>query len=114
MTRLVCAFSREPGRPKTYVQQAIADHGEEVWRLLQEEGIVFVCGEASRMAPEVRQAFIDLFVARTGALDEAVLHLNGAAHRVDHTAELDEAAVPGPLDDAPVMGVDGGVDQIAP
>jgi hypothetical protein len=28
---------------------------------------VFVCGEASRMAPEVRQAFIDLFVARTGA-----------------------------------------------
>ena len=59
--------SREPGKPKTYVQQAIADHGEEVWPLLQQEAIVFVCGKASRMAPEVRQAFIDLFVARTGA-----------------------------------------------
>jgi cytochrome P450 / NADPH-cytochrome P450 reductase len=67
VTRLICAFSREPGRPKSYVQQAIADHGEEVWRLLQQEGIVFVCGEAARMAPGVRQAFIDLFVARTGA-----------------------------------------------
>jgi len=66
VTRLICAFSREPGKPKTYVQHAIADHGEEVWPLLQQEGIVFVCGEASRMAPEVRQAFIDLFVARTG------------------------------------------------
>ena len=37
VTRLICAFSREPGKPKTYVQQAIADHGEEVWRLLQRE-----------------------------------------------------------------------------
>jgi cytochrome P450/NADPH-cytochrome P450 reductase len=67
VTRLLCAFSREPGKPKTYVQQAIAEHGEEVWRLLHQEGIVFVCGEASRMAPEVRQAFTDLFVAHTGA-----------------------------------------------
>ena len=47
------------------------------------------------------------------ALDEAVLHLDGAAHRVDHAAELYEAAVAGSLDDAPVMGGDGGIDQIA-
>ena len=47
------------------------------------------------------------------AFDEAVLHLDRAAHRVDHAAELDEAAVAGALDDAPVMGGDGGVDQIA-
>jgi cytochrome P450 / NADPH-cytochrome P450 reductase len=25
VTRLICAFSREPGRPKTYVQQAVAE-----------------------------------------------------------------------------------------
>ena len=36
------------------------------------------------------------------ALDHAVLHLDRAAHRVDHAAELDEAAVAGALDDAPV------------
>ena len=47
------------------------------------------------------------------ALDEAVLHLDCAAHGVDHAAEFDEAAVAGALDDAAVMGGDGGVDQIA-
>jgi cytochrome P450/NADPH-cytochrome P450 reductase len=67
VTRLFCAFSREPGTQKTYVQQAIRQHGEEVWQLLQKEAVVFVCGEASRMAPQLRQAFVDLFRERTGA-----------------------------------------------
>src|SRR5271163_4214948 len=43
------------------------------------------------------------------AVDEASLHLNRAAHRVDHTAKLNDAAVPGALDDAPAVGGDGGV-----
>ena len=41
------------------------------------------------------------------AFDHAVLHLDRAAHGVDHAAELDEAAVAGALDDAPVMHGDG-------
>jgi cytochrome P450/NADPH-cytochrome P450 reductase len=67
VTKLVCAFSREPGKPKTYVQQAIAANGDAVWELLQKDAPVFVCGEASRMAPDVKQAFVDLFCRRTGA-----------------------------------------------
>jgi cytochrome P450/NADPH-cytochrome P450 reductase len=67
VTKLVCAFSREPGKPKTYVQQAIAANGDAVWELLQKDALVFVCGEASRMAPDVKQAFVDLFCRRTGA-----------------------------------------------
>ena len=47
------------------------------------------------------------------ALDHAVLHLDGAAHGVDHAAELDEAAVAGALDDATMMHGDRGIDQIA-
>ena len=47
------------------------------------------------------------------ALDHAVLHLDGAAHGVDHAAELDEVAVAGALDDAPMMRGDGRIDQIA-
>src|SRR5271167_1165142 len=47
------------------------------------------------------------------ALDEAGLHLDRAAHRVDHAVELDDRAVAGALDDAAVMGGDGRVDQIA-
>ena len=48
------------------------------------------------------------------AVDEANLHLNGAAHCVHDAAELDDDAVPGALDDAAVMGGDGGVDEVAP
>ena len=47
------------------------------------------------------------------ALGHAVLHFDGAAHGVDHAAELDENAVAGSFDDASVMRVDGGIDQIA-
>src|SRR5271165_117490 len=47
------------------------------------------------------------------ALDEAVLHLDRAAHGVHHAAKLDEAAVAGALDDAPAMRGDGGIDQVA-
>ena len=59
VTRLYPAFSREPGQPKTYVQQAIREQADDVWRLLQQEAVIFVCGEASRMAPDVRQAFAE-------------------------------------------------------
>ena len=48
------------------------------------------------------------------ALDQAVLHFDGAARRVDHAAEFDDRAVASALDDAAVMGGDGGVDEIAP
>ena len=47
------------------------------------------------------------------ALDEAGLHFDRAAHRVDDAAELDDCAVAGALDDATVMGGDGRVDEIA-
>ena len=47
-------------------------------------------------------------------LDEAVLRLDRAAHPVDHAAELDETAVAGALDDAPMMRGDRGVNQIGP
>jgi hypothetical protein len=47
------------------------------------------------------------------ALGHSVLHFDRAAHGVDHAAELDEAAVAGSLEDAPMVRVDGGVDQVA-
>ena len=47
------------------------------------------------------------------ALDHRVLHFDGATHRVDHAAELDERAVAGALDDATVVHRDRRIDQIA-
>jgi hypothetical protein len=45
------------------------------------------------------------------ALHHAVLHLDPAAHRVDHAAELHQDAVAGALDNAAVMNGDRRVDQ---
>ena len=47
------------------------------------------------------------------AVDKAALHLNRAAHRVDHATKLNDRAVPRALDDAPTMRGDGRIDQIA-
>ena len=47
------------------------------------------------------------------ALDEAGLHLDRAAHRVDDATELDDRAVASALDGAAVMGGDGGIDKVA-
>ena len=48
------------------------------------------------------------------ALDHTILHFDGAADRIHHAAELDEAPVTGALHYAPVMRGDGGIDKIAP
>src|ERR1700692_1273907 len=48
------------------------------------------------------------------ALDHSVLQLDGAAHRVDHAAELNQRSVASALDYAPVMHGDCRIDQIAP
>ena len=47
------------------------------------------------------------------ALDHGVLYFDRATHRVNDTAELDDAAVAGALDDAAVMHGDRGIDQVA-
>ena len=47
------------------------------------------------------------------ALDQAGLHLDRAPNRVHYAAELNDAAVASALDDAAVMGGDGGIDEIA-
>jgi hypothetical protein len=55
-----------------------------------------------------------VFAAQKSPIDHAVLHFDGAANCVDHTAKLDDAAVAGALDHTPVMHGDGEGDQIAP
>ena len=47
------------------------------------------------------------------ALDHGVLNFDRAAHGVDDAAELDDRAVAGALDDAPVVHGDGRIDEIA-
>lgn len=54
------AFSREPDRPKRYVQDLIRERGEEVVRLLQDENAyIYICG-LKGMETGVEEAFRDV------------------------------------------------------
>merc|ERR1711933_566323 len=55
-TMYFLAFSRDQ-KEKIYVQNLILEQKELIWRLLQEDAVVYVCGDASSMAPAVREAF---------------------------------------------------------
>jgi cytochrome P450/NADPH-cytochrome P450 reductase len=68
---LQTAFSRQPGKAKTYVQERIVADAPRVWTLLQAGAVVYVCGEASRKAPAVRAAFAAVYRAQTGAGEQA-------------------------------------------
>lgn len=60
-------FSARPEHGHRFVQHRIAAEGAEVWELLQAGARVYVCGDGSRMAPGVRDAFRALHGTRTGA-----------------------------------------------
>jgi hypothetical protein len=47
------------------------------------------------------------------ALEHSILHLDGAAHRIDDASKLDDGPIAGPLDDAAMMHSDDRVNEIA-
>ncbi len=65
VAHVVTAFSRLPDQPKRYVQDELRAHQADVWRLMEQGAIVYICGDARSMAPAVRQAFADIFRAQT-------------------------------------------------
>jgi len=67
ITKLECAFSRLEGQPKMYVQNSLEAHHEEVWSSIEQGAVVYLCGDASRMAPAVEAAFVGLYRSETGA-----------------------------------------------
>jgi cytochrome P450/NADPH-cytochrome P450 reductase len=69
IVELHVAFSRV-GPEKTYVQHRIAERADDVWAIIDGGGTFYVCGDGSRMEPDVRAAIIALYRAKTGN-DEA-------------------------------------------
>jgi cytochrome P450/NADPH-cytochrome P450 reductase len=66
VTTLHVAFSRADGHPKTYVQDLIVRESETLWPLIEQGAAIYVCGDASKMAPAVRRAFADLIAGKSG------------------------------------------------
>jgi cytochrome P450/NADPH-cytochrome P450 reductase len=44
---------------------------DAVWRLIDAGAVVFVCGDGSRMEPDVKRALADIFSERSAASKEA-------------------------------------------
>jgi cytochrome P450/NADPH-cytochrome P450 reductase len=67
VAQLYACFSRVADQKRVYVQDQVLEHGDAIWTLLQAGAVVYVCGDASRMAPDVRRAFVALYRERNGA-----------------------------------------------
>jgi sulfite reductase (NADPH) flavoprotein alpha-component len=70
LSRLDLAFSRDTDR-KVYVQHRMQEAAAEIYAWLQEGAYFYVCGEAARMAKDVHQALIDIYVSVGGLSSEA-------------------------------------------
>ena len=46
---------------KVYVQDRLRQQGALVWELLQQQGHVYVCGDAAAMAPTVEKTLVEIF-----------------------------------------------------
>ena len=66
LVRVENAFSRSTDVRCRYVQDALLDCADEVWDLLRRDAAVFVCGNASTIAPGVRAALTRIFREKTG------------------------------------------------
>ncbi|MBW8183112.1 assimilatory sulfite reductase (NADPH) flavoprotein subunit [Shewanella nanhaiensis] len=69
LTRIDLAFSRDQAH-KIYVQDRIAEQGEEVWNWLEAGAHLYICGDAERMAKDVHQALLDVAVKFGGKTAE--------------------------------------------
>ncbi|MGQ0800111.1 MAG: assimilatory sulfite reductase (NADPH) flavoprotein subunit [Pseudomarimonas sp.] len=70
LQRIDLAFSRDnSGRDqaaKRYVQHAMADAGRELWAWIDAGATVYVCGDATAMAPDVHAALIQVVATHGG------------------------------------------------
>lgn len=69
LQRLTPAFSRD-GAHKVYVQQRLREHGRELYDWIEQGAALYVCGDASRMAPDVNQALVDMVAEHGGVSAE--------------------------------------------
>lgn len=67
--RVDAAFSRDQDH-KVYVQHRMLEHGRELFRWLEEGAVLYVCGDAKRMARDVETALLQI-IQLHGSHDEA-------------------------------------------
>ena len=77
--RLSTAFSRDQDE-KVYVQQRLLGHGADLWQWLEAGAVVYVCGDAQRMAKDVDAALRKVVAEHGGmAAEAAQVYVEGLA-----------------------------------
>lgn len=66
--RLDCAFSRDQ-ESKVYVQDLLQKEGVDIWKWIQDGAMIYVCGDAHRMAKDVTATLHDI-AAKEGNLSD--------------------------------------------
>jgi sulfite reductase (NADPH) flavoprotein alpha-component len=87
LSRLDLAFSRDAA-PKTYVQHRLRQQGRDVYAWLQDGAWLYVCGDATHMAPDVHAALVDV-VAEHGGHDRDTAEEYLATLKRDRRYRLD-------------------------
>ena len=71
LNKLTTAFSRDQEN-KIYVQDRIREESEELYNWLERGAIVYVCGDANRMAPDVDKAIREAIASHGNKSEEEV------------------------------------------
>ena len=75
VSELHTAFSRADG-PKTYVQNLLAQQKDKVWSLIEQGAVIFVCGDGSKMEPDVKATLMSIHREKTGGNADAAAKLD--------------------------------------
>ncbi|KAI8801249.1 hypothetical protein BJ742DRAFT_877807, partial [Cladochytrium replicatum] len=76
LTKRHVAYSGHPDEPKTYVQDLLPRDGAMLWSLAKKGAVLYVCGNASKLAKDVRAA-VEEIETQIGGLspEEAAKHV---------------------------------------
>lgn len=69
------AFSREEPSQKVYVQHKIKARSKEINELLEKGAFIYVCGDASRMARDVQNTFVEILIKERGITSDRAAEL---------------------------------------
>ncbi|GAA3843509.1 assimilatory sulfite reductase (NADPH) flavoprotein subunit [[Pseudomonas] carboxydohydrogena] len=70
LSRMDVAFSRD-GANKVYVQDRLREQGRDIYAWLEDGARIYVCGDATHMAPDVHKALAGVIEAHSGLSHEA-------------------------------------------
>jgi sulfite reductase (NADPH) flavoprotein alpha-component len=70
LSRLDIAFSRDQDH-RIYVQQRMRENARELYSWIETGAVLYVCGDAKRMAPDVHRAIIEILAAEAALTPEA-------------------------------------------